>query len=98
MKEVLVHQRNLENEGKVFTKKKENSTIRKDYSPLSKDCNIYERGGLYMKEKIVISKEIKKNISWKSKLFVNMFPNTAIMLYRKGMVDCFKYYNKDGTF
>lgn len=98
MKEVSARQKSLGKGVKVFTKKKEKDTIREDYNPLSKDCNFYERGGLYMKEKRIILKEIKKNMNWKFKLFVNTFPNMAITLYRKGMLDCFKYYNKDGTF
>lgn len=85
-------------EKKLFTGKERNSRIKSDYNPLSKDYGIYERGGLYMKEKSFILKELKKNMNWKSKIFANIFSKTAITLYRKGMVDCFKYYNKDGTF
>lgn len=48
--------------------------------------------------KNVILKEIKKDLNWKLKIFVKIFPETCIKLYRKGIADCFNYYNKDGTF
>ena len=84
---------------KVFTKKRVNSTIKKDYNLLSKDYNSdYEREGLYMKETKVILERLKKQLNWKLKIVVKIFPKTCIKLYRKGMADCFNYYNKDGTF
>lgn len=95
MKDVVLK----ENEGKVFTKRKENSKINKNYNPLTKDYNsVYEREGLYMKETKVILEKLEKQSNWKVKIFVKTFPKTCIKLYRKGMVDCFNYYNKHGTF
>ncbi len=96
-------------EKKVFTERKSKEYNRPKVKPLiSKilikftdisrlnSCNrcIYERGGLYMEETKVISKEIKKCLDWKLKIFVKIFPKTCIKLYRKGIADCFKYYNK----
>lgn len=85
-------------EEKVFTKKKGKDTIKKKYNPLSKDYNSYERGGLYMEETKIILEELKKHLNWNLKIFVNIFPKTCMKLYRKGMADCYNYYNKDGTF
>ena len=85
--------------GKIFTKTRRNSRIKKNYNPLKVNYKIYKRGSeLYMEETKVVLDELSKNLNWKNKIFIRIFPKTCIKLYRKGMVDCFKYYNKDGTF
>ena len=53
---------------------------------------------LDMEEKKVVLKELEKKLNWKARIFVKVFPNTCVNLYRKGMIDCFNYYNKNGTF
>lgn len=84
---------------KLFTKKEVKDIINKNYNPFDKGCNsIYEREGLYMEETNIILKEMNKNLKWKDKIFLKIFPKTSIKLYRSGMIDCFNYYNKDGTF
>lgn len=50
-----------------------------------------------VEEKNVVN-EIVKGLNWKEKIITKIFKSTCIKLYRKGMIDCFNYYNKDGTF
>ena len=38
--------------------------------------------------------EVKKELNWKEKIVVGVFKNIFTKVYRKGMVDCFNYYNK----
>lgn len=100
-KEVVLNEtKKSKKEGeKLFTKKKSKVTIKKNYNPFDKDYNsIYERGGLYMEETKVTLKRLTKKSNWKDKIFVKIFPKICIKLYRKGMADCFNYYNKNGTF
>lgn len=53
------------NERKVFTEKKGNSRIRKNYNPLKVNCKIYRRrDGLYKMKKVKLN-EAKKEISSK---------------------------------
>ena len=69
---------------KLFTKKKENDTIRKDYNPLKVNYKIYRRGsGLYMKDGHL--KELRKELNWKERIFVHMFPKTFIKVYKLGI-------------
>lgn len=42
----------------------------------------------------VVLEEIKKELNWKEKVVVSVFKKVFIKMYRKGMVDCFNYYNK----
>lgn len=51
-----------------------------------------------VEEKNVILNEVMKELNWKEKVIVKILKKTCIKLYRKGMIDCFNYYNKDGTF
>ena len=41
----------------------------------------------------VVWDEIRKGLNWKEKIIVKICKNTCIKLYRKGMIDCFNYYN-----
>ena len=70
-----------------------NNLLDKDYN------NFYEGEGLNMEKlkNIVIKKRIK-GANLKEKIFIKLFPKLCIKLYRKGMLDCFNYYNKNGTF
>lgn len=38
--------------------------------------------------------EVKKGLNWKEKIIVDIFNNLFYYFYRRGMIDCFKYYNK----
>ena len=55
---------NIKNDQKVFTKKKRNNIINKDYNPLDKDCEIFESEGLFMRETkdVVLDVEMKELI------------------------------------
>jgi len=44
--------------------------------------------------KMEIMKALKKEVKWYNKIFINIFPNIFFYVYRKGVVDYFKYYNK----
>lgn len=44
--------------------------------------------------KDVVLKEIMKELNWKEKIIVRIFNKLMYFIYRKGMMDCFKYYNK----
>lgn len=68
--------------------------LNKLYSPY-RSFNKYV-GGYVMKD--VVVDEIVKGLNWKEKVIVKICRNTCMKLYRKGMIDCFNYYNKDGTF
>ena len=59
---------------KLFTKKKEKDTIRKDYNPLKVNCKNYRRGsGLYMEsEKLIIAKQLSKKYNKKEELILKM--------------------------
>ena len=50
-----------------------------------------------MKKDVVLN-EVFKGLNFKERIIVKIFQNVFIKLYRKGMIDCFNYYNKDGTF
>lgn len=39
-------------------------------------------------------KEIGKELNWKEKIILKIFKKKFIMFYRKGMADCFNFYNK----
>jgi len=85
---------------KIFTNDKCNNIMSKDYNPLNKEQQSkYEREGLVMKEtRDIVLDEIMKELNSEERQFVEMYPNECIKLYKKGMIDCFNYYNKDGTF
>lgn len=87
----------VENVKKVFTNDGSNIIIKKNYNLLNKDYKkICEREGLYMKEtKDIKLKEVIEELNLIEKIF---FKKKFIKIYRKGMIDCFNYYNKDGTF
>ena len=44
--------------------------------------------------KDVVLSEIKKGLSWKERIILALFGDLFYSIYRKGMTDCFKYYNK----
>lgn len=47
-------------------------------------------------EKDIVMGELKKGLKlkWKERCLLNSFSKLFIKIYRKGMIDCFKYYNK----
>lgn len=83
---------------KVFTKRKVSNVIKNNHNFFNKYCSFYKKEGLKLEESKIILEELKQHLNWKSKIFVNIFPKMSITLYRKGMADCFNYYNKNGTF
>ena len=44
--------------------------------------------------KDVVLNEFKKELTLKERIRVKIFGNLFYYAYRKGMLDCFKYYNK----
>ena len=40
-------------------------------------------------------KKIKKNLHWKEKVIVCLFPKTTYKIYRMGINDCFKWINQN---
>lgn len=44
--------------------------------------------------KDVVLNEFKKELTLKERIIVKIFGNLFYYAYRKGMLDCFKYYNK----
>ncbi len=44
--------------------------------------------------KNVILNGIKKKAKWYQRIFFFIFKDLLYYAYRKGMIDCFKYYNK----
>ena len=38
--------------------------------------------------------ELKKETIWYKRIIITIFSNVFYGVYRKGMIDCFKYYNK----
>ncbi len=84
---------------KIFTKVKSNNIMKRKYNPLNKDECFYKRKGLSMGEtKDVTLNEVMKGLNWKEKFILRICRKTCVKLYRKGMVECFNYINKDGTF
>lgn len=49
-------------------------------------------------KKNIVFEEATKGLNWREKIIARMNYNICIKIYRKGMLDCFNYYNKDGTF
>lgn len=75
---------------KLFTKKKENDTIRKDYNPLKVNYKIYRRGsGLYMESEILFN-ELLKELNIIERMF---FKRKIIEIYKKGIKKGFKWAN-----
>ena len=91
-----------ENNEKIFTKNRGKGIIKKKYNPLNKDKNYFKGVGLYMRKvnkvKDVTLEKLMEGLTEKEKDIVMEFPNTFKKVYQKGMLDCFNYYNKDGTF
>lgn len=80
MKEELVCQKNLGNEGKLFTKKEKKNRINSGFNPLKVSFKNYKRREeMYMD--CIILKEIEKNLDKKEKLFLHMFPKLCVKIY-----------------
>ena len=92
----------VEKNKKVFTKEDENIIMNDKYNPLNKDKGFYERKRLFMEEineiKDVTLEELTKGITDKEKDIIEKYANIFKKVYQRGMIDCFNYYNKDGTF
>lgn len=89
--EIKMSKRNemLKLKKKVFTKDEGNIIINSKYNLLNKDNkNLYERGGLFMKEtKDVILSEIMKQLDWKGKIVGKLFPKTLIKVYNISRIE-----------
>ena len=70
-------------EEKLFTERKNNDTIKEDYSPLKVDYRlIYKRrDGLYMDKEIL--KEIKRSLNFKERIIVQINKKTLIKVFNK---------------
>lgn len=44
--------------------------------------------------KDVVLNEVMKELNWGERIIVKIFSRLFYYTYRKGMTDCFKYYNK----
>ena len=84
---------------KVFTSDLRKGIIEEKYNPLNKDNSFYKGEGLFMREtKDIALKKLMEGLNWREKIIVKIYKKTCKKVYRKAMVDCFNYYNKDGTF
>ena len=55
----------------------------------------YEREGLVMKKtKDIVLNKVLNGLSLKERILVKIFSKTFSKVYRKGMIECFNYYNK----
>ena len=43
--------------------------------------------------KDVVLKEVISELNWKERIIIAIFKDLFCYVYRKGMVDCFNYYN-----
>lgn len=79
----------------VFTKNNGKDIIYNKYNLLNKNNDFYEREGLSMRktEDIVLNK-VLNGLSLKERILVKIFSKTFSKVYRKGMIECFNYYNK----
>lgn len=41
-----------------------------------------------------VCEELKRELNWKERMVLKLFKGICIMFYRKGMSDCFNFYNK----
>lgn len=84
-----------ENNEKMFTKNSGKDIIQSKHNLLNKNNNFYEREGLSMRktEDIVLNK-VLNGLSLKERILVKIFSKTFSKVYRKGMIECFNYYNK----
>lgn len=39
-------------------------------------------------------KELNEELNWRERIVLKLFKKICIMFYRKGMLDCFNFYNK----
>lgn len=49
--------------------------------------------GFYFMKNVVL-KEICKDLKWRERITIRIFGKLFYYVYKKGMTDCFKYYNK----
>jgi len=82
----MIVEKNLK---KVFTKEESNNIIRKKYNPLNKDCKIFEREGLDMKEKDIVLEEVIEQLNFIERI---IFKKKFIKIYKLGIA--FGFNNK----
>jgi len=56
--------------------------------------NFIEKREVVFMEKDVVLEEVKKGVGEKYKEVIDTYSDLFYYTYRKGIVDCFKYYNK----
>jgi len=82
----MIVEKNLK---KVFTKEESNNIISKKYNPLNKDCKIFEREGLDMKEKDIVLEEVIEQLNFIERI---IFKKKFIKIYKLGIA--FGFNNK----
>ncbi len=80
--------------GKLFTKKKSNNTIRKNYNPFEVNYKIYKRrDGSYNMDKMILE-EIKKDLNFKERIIVHINKKTFIKVFNKTRLEIINKYIK----
>lgn len=81
------------NHKKRFTNDEKNNIISLKYNLLNKDDkDLYERGGLFMKEtNDVILSELMEQLDWKGKIVGKLFPQILIKSYKEGVKNGFNW-------
>lgn len=41
-----------------------------------------------------VYEELRKKLNWRERIVLRLFKRLCIMFYRRGMLDCFNFYNK----
>lgn len=55
--------------------------------------HVFKRKGVDEMKDVVLD-EVMKELNFIERIIIKIFGNLFYYAYRKGMIDCFKYYNK----
>lgn len=80
MKDVVKNEIVNENQRKIFTK--------------NDGKGIIKNNNKLLLTKDIVLNSVLNGLSFKEKILVRMFSKTFLKVYRKGMIECFNYYNK----
>ena len=80
MKDVVKNEIVNENQRKIFTK--------------NDGKGIIKNNNKLLLTKDIVLNSVLNGLSFKEKILVRMFLKTFLKVYRKGMIECFNYYNK----
>lgn len=80
MKNVVKNEIVNENQRKIFTK--------------NDGKGIIKNNNKLLLTKDIVLNSVLNGLSFKEKILVRMFSKTFLKVYRKGMIECFNYYNK----